>query len=182
MSDTDARIGKRLGVLRGEMSQANLAAAMAERGHRWSQATVWSVETAKRPLRLAEAEDVAEILDAAVVDLLARDASTEVLRDLERSAVDLHLHGIGIGNAVLAYLSKQDEVRALIEVLPQPPADATSAELERRRNAMTSAEYELSVPYQWHADEALVPDDETRQYDPEIDGKGWSSGVDPEAS
>ena len=53
MSDTDARIGKRLQELRGEMSQAALAAAMAERGHKWSQATVWSVEQGKRPIRLA---------------------------------------------------------------------------------------------------------------------------------
>lgn len=73
MSDTDVRIGERLQQLRGEMSQAALAAAMAERRHKWSQATVWSVESAKRPLRLAEAEDVADILGVTVADLLRRD-------------------------------------------------------------------------------------------------------------
>jgi|SRR5699024_10176739 len=86
MSDTDARIGKRLGELRGEMSQASLAAAMAERGHKWSQATVWSVESAKRPLRLAEALDVAGVLGVEVADLLQSTAAGEVIDGL-RSAL-----------------------------------------------------------------------------------------------
>jgi hypothetical protein len=35
---------------------------MRERGWKWSQATVWSVERGDRPLRLAEAEDLAGVL------------------------------------------------------------------------------------------------------------------------
>lgn len=36
---------------------------MRDMGWKWSQATVWSVESGKRPLRLAEAQDVASILE-----------------------------------------------------------------------------------------------------------------------
>lgn len=82
MSDTDARIGKRLQELRGEMSQAALGAAMAERGHKWSQATVWSVETGKRPMRLAEADDVASICGFGIQALVVRDALGERLSEV----------------------------------------------------------------------------------------------------
>jgi len=44
------------------MSQQSLATAMRERGWRWSQATVWAVESGERPLRITEAADVVEIL------------------------------------------------------------------------------------------------------------------------
>ena len=82
MSDTDARIGKRLATLRGDMSQAALAAAMAERGHKWSQATVWSVEQGKRPIRLAEADDVASICGFDIQALVVRDALGERLSEV----------------------------------------------------------------------------------------------------
>lgn len=86
MSDTDARIGKRLQELRRDTSQANLAAAMAERGHKWSQATVWSVETGKRPLRLTEANDVAGVLGITVQDLLAQDRVEQALTAFMQTA------------------------------------------------------------------------------------------------
>lgn len=66
MSITDAQIGKNLAKLRGNMSQADLADAMKDRGFKWSQATVWSVEKGERPLRLTESEHVSEILDCSI--------------------------------------------------------------------------------------------------------------------
>lgn len=62
MSDRDKQIGETLKTLRGETSQEALADSMRERGWKWSQATVWSVEKGERPLRLAEAEDLASVL------------------------------------------------------------------------------------------------------------------------
>lgn len=44
---------------------------MRERGFEWAQATVWSIEKGKRPLRLAEAEALADIFDIQIADLLA---------------------------------------------------------------------------------------------------------------
>lgn len=41
---------------------------MRARGHKWSQATVWSVEKGDRPLRYLEAVDLAEVLGAEIWD------------------------------------------------------------------------------------------------------------------
>lgn len=59
----DAQIGRNLARLRGDMSQKELAVAMRERGHKWSQATVWNVERGERPLRLTEATALGDILE-----------------------------------------------------------------------------------------------------------------------
>ena len=44
------------------MSQKALADSMRSRGHKWSQATVWSVEQGERPLRYTEAQDLIQLL------------------------------------------------------------------------------------------------------------------------
>lgn len=59
----DVAIGKNLVILRGDMSQADLANKMrTEKGHPWSQATVWNIEKGDRPLRLSEAKDLSDLL------------------------------------------------------------------------------------------------------------------------
>lgn len=58
----DVQIGKNLAEARGEMTQQALGAAMRERGFKWSQATVWSVEKGDRQLRLSEALALTRIL------------------------------------------------------------------------------------------------------------------------
>ncbi|MCH8611786.1 helix-turn-helix transcriptional regulator [Arsenicicoccus dermatophilus] len=65
----DQRIGANVQRLREGMTQAALADSMRERGHKWSQATVWSVEKGDRPVRLTEAQDLAAILNVLVDDI-----------------------------------------------------------------------------------------------------------------
>lgn len=62
---SDSVIGESVARLRAaaDMPQAELAARVRRGGHRWSQATVWSVEKGERPLRLSEAVLLAEILE-----------------------------------------------------------------------------------------------------------------------
>ncbi len=62
VNDEDKRVGENVATLRGDMTQKALADAMRERGHKWSQATVWAVEKGDRPLKLVEAKDLAFIL------------------------------------------------------------------------------------------------------------------------
>lgn len=81
----DAQIGRALRVVRAEHSQQELADAMRDRGWRWTQATVWGVEAGKRPLRLAEARDVAEFLGVAITALVS-DGSDSVIASLLRQA------------------------------------------------------------------------------------------------
>lgn len=44
------------------MSQKELAAAMTDRGFKWSQATISQIEKGERPLRLSEADHLAELI------------------------------------------------------------------------------------------------------------------------
>ncbi|KJL46235.1 hypothetical protein RS84_02862 [Microbacterium hydrocarbonoxydans] len=70
------------------MSQKDLASAMRDRGWKWSQATVWSIEKGERPLRLAEAVDVAWVLDERLDALLRKGVDQgieQILRDPKRS-------------------------------------------------------------------------------------------------
>lgn len=90
----DQRIGRNLATLRGTLSQQALGDAMRRRGYKWSQATVWSVETGDRPLRLSEAEDLAEILNvrlhffAEVTPAgMALDSTLDALGDAYEDAV-----------------------------------------------------------------------------------------------
>lgn len=51
------------------MSQDALAEKMRSLGHKWSKATVWSVEKGERPLKLSEAMDLCTILSTGPHDL-----------------------------------------------------------------------------------------------------------------
>jgi hypothetical protein len=66
-TEQDRHIGQTMAILRGDKTQQAVADEMRQRGWRWSQATVWSVEKGDRPLRLAEAEDLAAVLDTVSV-------------------------------------------------------------------------------------------------------------------
>jgi transcriptional regulator with XRE-family HTH domain len=72
VADKERLIGVTVSVLRDGMPQQTVADAMRERGHRWSQSTVWSIEKGERRLLLSEAADLAEVLDVPVDALLKR--------------------------------------------------------------------------------------------------------------
>jgi hypothetical protein len=105
----DRRIGENVRVLRGELSQQAVADAMRERGWKWSQATVWSVEKGERPLRLAEAEALAHVLKApTVASLLSppEEAYREIA--LRRTATAYQ----AIVSATREFLEARDELGA----------------------------------------------------------------------
>ena len=88
-ADADKCIGAVARALRGDMAQEALATAMRHRGWKWSQATVWSVERGDRPLRLAEAADLATILRVTIDDLLSGDESTALRVALTRATSEV---------------------------------------------------------------------------------------------
>lgn len=57
-------------------TQQELADAMRECGWAWAQPTVCDVEQGKRPLRLAEADDLATILGTGIRSLLSDAPAT----------------------------------------------------------------------------------------------------------
>ena len=66
-TEQDRHIGQTMAILRGDKTQQAVADEMRQRGWRWSQSTVWSVEKGDRALRLAEAEDLSAVLGTASV-------------------------------------------------------------------------------------------------------------------
>ena len=63
------------------MSQAEVAKLMVSRGFKWSQTTVWEVEKGKRPLKFAEALELAKVLEVKVSDLSRDEDRAELLSE-----------------------------------------------------------------------------------------------------
>jgi transcriptional regulator with XRE-family HTH domain len=86
-SPADRRIGETVRALRGTRSQQAVAEAMKKRGHSWVQGTISQIERGVRPLRVAEAHDLADVLGDRVERLLLpRDelvVGSSIFRQLE---------------------------------------------------------------------------------------------------
>lgn len=70
------------------MSQRDLGQRMKARGWKWTHVTVGLVEKGERPLRLAEAQDIAAVLDADLEQLL-----------LDSSTADVEMHLASVAGA-----------------------------------------------------------------------------------
>jgi hypothetical protein len=105
-AEQDKRIGQTVSILRGDRTQQAVAVAMRERGWKWSQATVWSVEKGDRPLRLAEADDLAGILGVFSAS------------DFTSSPMSAHIK-LGSHRAADAYGAMVASVREYLEVKEQ---------------------------------------------------------------
>ena len=130
MGRTDEHIGQAVASLRHPRTQQSVADAMRDRGHKWSQATMWSIEKGERPLRLTEALDLAEVLDATVDDLLSSEAAQDERtkrRMIERGQMlrrELHV-GLAAFLEIQAHLSRRDdgsespELRRILDTTPE---------------------------------------------------------------
>lgn len=110
MAERDEQIGRNVQTLRGRRSQADVADAMRARGHKWSQATVWSIEKGERPLRLSEALDLLDVLDMADVDL-SRLTMTASAAQVETWVRSCQRYYDGIKDATRDFLDAQDALR-----------------------------------------------------------------------
>lgn len=101
------------------MSQADVARAMKERGFKWSQATVWAVEKGDRPLRLSEAQHLAEILNLRRIDGAAVFLQSEATGHL-REAIDpvIKAHA-AMEDAIKSYLEAQDQLAITADTLSE---------------------------------------------------------------
>lgn len=102
-------IGQTVSALRGQRTQQSVADAMRELGWKWSQATVWSVEKGERPLRLAEAEALAHVLNAPTVASLL-SSREEAYREVAlRKTAEAYR---AIVSATREFLDARDELGA----------------------------------------------------------------------
>lgn len=110
---TDERIGRQVALLRGDkLTQAAVAEGMRARGHRkWSQSTVWAVEKGTRPLRLAEAEDLAGVLGTYMYMLTSSPEEVSIGRWMNEAG---RIHG-EIESLTVEYLKAVDQLRLGID-------------------------------------------------------------------
>lgn len=127
MTSNDEHIGQILTLKRGGMSQQALAESMRSLGWKWSQATVWSIEKGERPLRLAEAADVAAIVGIDVRDFLLDPVVASYGQELS----DAHegqvkgLEAISLG--VLRFLKNTKRLEGLLEEAEVREIDTSEA-------------------------------------------------------
>lgn len=120
----DALIGQNVTAFRGSRSQQSLADAMRARGHRWSQATVWGVEKGKRPISLAEAVDLAEILGIQIHELTLPTTEAFMSAEIERRIRLLADRSIQLEDAAVSYTSCAVALRQIIADYKQESGDA----------------------------------------------------------
>lgn len=130
MTQHDQRIGAAILTARSATTQQVVADAMRERGHKWSQSTVWSVEKGERPLRLSEANDLAQILGITITDLSSEPDELETSL-LTRRYYDAYR---GLVDATDIFFAVQEEIQAQREQVERGSRklpEATIAELDR---------------------------------------------------
>lgn len=68
-----------------EMTQVDLAEKMHMRGFRWHPATVYKIENGERQIQLAEAVEVARILEISIEEMTQESQQLRVLREIYHS-------------------------------------------------------------------------------------------------
>jgi hypothetical protein len=146
----DEKIGRNLARLRGNRSQKDIADAMRERGWKWSQATVWSIEKGERPLRVAEAADLAQILDQERLGpslFVQTDAESDFHTAMRQmSAADRSLR-----EAIEGYFVAQGELSLRLQSSPNPAYERAVEDWLSR----TPADVAESVTHDMIADSGL---------------------------
>lgn len=120
---------------------------MRQRGHRWSQATVWAVEKGERQLRLTEAEDLGEILPGPITSetwTAAPRSVAELFDSMQPQMLWHHATGLAVEVERLAQrlgeaMAALEEVQARVNILTtaakghaQRPAREDQADGERQ--------------------------------------------------
>lgn len=143
MQTRDELIGANLQRLRmAGTSQQALADAMKERGWKWSQATVWSVEKGERPIRLAEALDLVDIFG---LDGIGELTTTPIVTvGWQRLGIMDQRHQ-QLAAAADAYLQAQFDLALIADQLEQEGLDLPGVEEDEvERHLETTPEQVLA--------------------------------------
>jgi|SRR5450631_1170140 len=169
-TEQDRQIGRTMAILRGDKTQQAVADEMRRRGWRWSQATVWSVEKGDRALRLAEAEDLAAVLDTTSVhSFLTEPVGAHIQQGVRRVSNAYR----AIVESVWECLDAQDALRVRLKRAQVDGHELTEVELEQRDLWVRSSD----VPEKAVAE--ARSEYEQRPHDDEIDdGEGLEFGPD----
>jgi hypothetical protein len=149
VSDRERAIGAAVSLLRDAMPQQAVADAMRDRGHRWTQSTVWAVEKGERRLLLSEAADLAAVLGVSLEMLLKRPDEAGLQRDI---ANECRAVGLLYDEAVRAIFDLTAAHRALQGLLAEaerksvtPPLVTAAALRDVKQLTARSAFEEVSA-------------------------------------
>ncbi|MGO2111924.1 MAG: helix-turn-helix domain-containing protein [Pseudoclavibacter sp.] len=107
------------------MSQSDLAAQMADLGWKtFRQATVSRLEKGDRPLRLAEAEALAQILRSNVTAMVRPAVEREIVEALDALAEDITLAASGAAVARSDFQAAKDGIKASSDFLAPGAGDS----------------------------------------------------------
>ena len=138
--ESDRDIGANVVTLRGATSQQAIADQMRARGWSWAQATVWSLEIGKRPLRLLEAQDLAEVLGVSLDELLRPPESAQRERELLRAADAVIQASLNAKVALAELIGTGADFRQLLLDAPDPlegyPTEKAHLALEHTAEAL----------------------------------------------
>lgn len=155
----DTRVGERVKSLRenAQISQDQVAIEMRNAGFKWSNRTVWQVETGSRPLRLIEAEALIAVLrtpELRSVDQLLQTPTAEHLASAQRQ---LHRATSSLNRALIhafdAYRKVESELGRAGSATHD--LDSRTRRLIARVSAKVHAHHPLRITQKWIAYEAL---------------------------
>ncbi|PUB26799.1 helix-turn-helix protein [Promicromonospora sp. AC04] len=119
--ERDIHIGKNLTSRRGVRSQQALARAMRNRGWKWSQATASAIEKGERPLKLAEAIDLADELNVRLEDLIQEPEQAAASREVGYRARQVAFHAASAIKVLIGFERERRGLLAAIEEAAKVP-------------------------------------------------------------
>lgn len=111
----DEAIGMNIAIMRGQRTQKMIADGMKELGFKWTQTTVWEVESGKRSLKAKEARALAEVLNTQVQNLFGETVVTQTRQVILRRIQKLEAFEIAAAEAIEKYALARTKALALAE-------------------------------------------------------------------
>lgn len=111
----DAAIGQNVAILRGSRTQKMIADGMRDLGFKWTQTTVWEVESGKRSLKAKETRALAEVLNTHVQNLFGETVVTQTRGVILRRMHKIKELEIAAAEAIENYALARTKSLALAE-------------------------------------------------------------------
>lgn len=113
--DGDKEIGANVAIIRGSRTQKAIADGMQKLHFKWTQTTVWEVESGKRSLKAKEAKALAEVLNTHIQNLYGETAVTQTRGVILRRLHKLKESEVDAAEAIENYSLERTKSLALAE-------------------------------------------------------------------
>jgi transcriptional regulator with XRE-family HTH domain len=134
----EAAFAENLKALRAtrSMTQADLADKMHMRGFKWHPATVYKIENGERQIQLAEAVEVARVLEISIEDMTQESQQlSQQLRDLRSGYLSVRDTILLLADHLAAYPGQTEHFATLFNAADEARALLPPDELERMTRA-----------------------------------------------